>query len=31
MSEDTCEECGEELLWDAGERIYYCPNTWEHG
>lgn len=26
-----CNHCGNELLWDAGERMYYCPNTWDHG
>lgn len=28
---DYCPDCEEEMIWDAGERIYYCPNTWEHG
>ena len=28
---DDCPECGEELLWDSMEMMYYCPNTWEHG
>lgn len=29
--DDICDQCGEELCWDAGERMWYCPNTWEHG
>jgi len=28
---DTCDDCGEELLWDPVERMWYCPNTYEHG
>jgi hypothetical protein len=30
-SEDHCEECGHDMLWDPSERMYYCPNTWSHG
>lgn len=29
--EDECVVCGHEMLWDDGERMWYCPNTWEHG
>ena len=29
--EEFCEICGHALLWDEGERMWYCPNTWEHG
>lgn len=28
---DFCPDCDLAMIWDAGERIYYCPNTWEHG
>jgi hypothetical protein len=30
-NEDYCEQCSGMLIWDAGERMYYCPNTWYHG
>lgn len=29
--DDFCPECDMAMIWDAGERIYYCVNTWEHG
>lgn len=28
---DTCATCAADLLWDDSARMYYCPNTWEHG
>lgn len=32
MDEDeVCETCGEELVWDSVEYMWFCPNTWEHG
>lgn len=28
---NECGTCGTDLEWDAGERMLFCPNTWEHG
>lgn len=26
----NCSGCGKEMLWDRGERMYYCLDEWIH-
>jgi len=29
-TENDCDTCGYNLLWDSNEDMWYCPNTWHH-